>query len=250
MPLWPAAPVAPFPEIVVERATSGSLDVGGPLETALGRLELNATAFASRVRHPLQVIDAGGTTASGASAIRLVNATEATRTWGAELLGRLVRELGESSADGEEAPALRVTGTYTYLRSTGCDPDAGANVCERREVPLTPRHAAGVVAAVEQHDRGRVGLEVYYTGRQRLDENPYRTESQPYVVLGLLGERAFETTAGTARVFVNLENLTNVRQTRYDPLVLPVRGRGGRWTTDAWTELAGFTMNGGVRFAF
>ena len=248
-PLWPAAPVAPvvpLPTLVAERATSGSLDVGGPLETAVGRLELNATGFASRVRNPLQVVDAGGTSASGARFMRLVNAPEATRTWGLELLGRLVRALGES-ADG---PALRVTGTYTYIRSTGCDPDAGATVCERREVPLTPRHAAGVVAAMEQRDRGRVGLEVYYTGRQRLDENPYRTESQPYVVLGLLGERAFETTAGTARVFVNLENLTNVRQTRYDPLVLPARGRGGRWTTDAWTELAGFTVNGGVRFAF
>jgi outer membrane receptor for ferrienterochelin and colicins len=252
-PLWPAtavAPVVPLPKLVAERATSGSLDVGGPVETAIGRLELNATGFASRVRHPLQVVDAGGTSASGASFIRLVNAPDATRTWGLELLGRLVRALGESSADGEEAPALRVTGTYTYIRSTGCDPDAGTTVCERREVPLTPRHAAGVVAAMEQHDRGRVGLEVYYTGRQRLDENPYRTESRPYVVLGLLGERAFETTAGTARVFVNLENLTNVRQTRYDPLVLPARGRGGRWTTDAWTELAGFTVNGGVRFAF
>jgi iron complex outermembrane receptor protein len=253
VPLWPAgpvAPVAPLPKLVAERATSASLDVGGPLQTGIGRLELNATGFASRVRHPLQVIDAGGTSSSGASFIRLVNATEATRTWGVELLGRLVRELGERSADGEESPALRVTGTYTYIRSTGCDPDAGANVCARREVSLTPRHAAGVVAAMEQHERGRVGLEVYYTGRQRLDENPYRTESQPYVVLGLLGERAFRTTAGTARVFVNLENLTNVRQTRYDPLVLPARGRGGRWTTDAWTELAGFTVNGGVRFAF
>ena len=40
-----------------------------------------------------------------------------------------------------------------------------------------------------------------------------------------------------------------MRQTRYDPL-LPVRGAGGRWTTDAWTELAGFTVNGGVRLGF
>jgi iron complex outermembrane receptor protein len=145
----------------------------------------------------------------------------------------------------------RVTATYTLLRSTRCDADASVTACARREeVPLTPRHAESVVAAVEQHERGRVGVEVYYTGRQALDDNPYRAESQPCVLLGLLGERAFATPAGIARVFVNLENLTGVRQTRFDPLLLPARGRGGRWTTDAWTELAGFTVNGGVRFAF
>ena len=49
---------------------------------------------------------------------------------------------------------------------------------------------------------------------------------------------------------MNLENLTNVRQTRHDPLLLPARGPGGRWTTDAWTELTGFTVNGGVRLDF
>lgn len=252
------APLLPLTNLVAERATSGSVDVGGPLETALGRLELNATAFGSRVRHPLQVADAPGTTAEGASRIQLVNAAGPTRTWGAELLARFVRELGEAEGEGDEGeagehhepPTLRVTGTYTYLRSTECDPDAGLGTCARREVPLTPRHAAGVVAAIEQHDKGRVGLEIYYTGRQSLDENPYRTESRPYVILGLLGERAFETRAGTARLFVNLENLTNVRQTRHDPLLLPTRGRGGRWTTDAWTDLVGFTVNGGVRYAF
>jgi len=120
----------------------------------------------------------------------------------------------------------------------------------RRDVPLTPRHAIGLVASLEQHGRSRVGVEVYYTGRQALENNPYRTESRPYVLLGLLAERAFDTRAGVARVFINLENLTNVRQTRFDPLLLPSRGPGGRWTTDAWTDLSGFTANGGVRFTF
>ena len=65
-----------------------------------------------------------------------------------------------------------------------------------------------------------------------------------------MGERAFATRAGVARVFVNLENLTNVRQTRFDPLLRPSRGPGGRWATDAWTELTGFTANAGVRLGF
>jgi iron complex outermembrane receptor protein len=245
------SPLLPLENVAAERATSGSVDIGGPLQTAMGHVELNATAFVSRVAHPVQVRDAAGTTPFGAARIHLVNAAQPTRTWGVELLGRFVRELGEE-VSGVEAPALRVTGTYTFLRSTECDPGVAedGDACARRAVPLTPRHTAGMVAAIEREGQSRLGMEIYYTGRQALDENPYRSESRPYVILGLLGERTFTTRAGTARLFLNLENLTNVRQTRYDPLLLPARGQGGRWTTDAWTELTGFTANAGVRFGF
>ncbi len=245
-------PLEPLTRLVAERARSASLDIGGPIPTSLGLLEVNATAFGSTVRHALQVRDATGVTADGARHIMLTNSPSATHTWGGELLARLAQELGE----GEEAPVLRVTATYTYLRSTECDPDlldeiaADAQVCVRREVPLTPRHAAGLVASFEQEEVSRLGLELYYTGRQSLENNPYREESRPYLIFGLLGERAFETRIGVARIFLNLENITGVRQTRYDPLLLPTRGPGGRWTTDAWTELTGFTLNGGVRLGF
>jgi iron complex outermembrane receptor protein len=214
---------------------------------------VNATAFGSRVAHPLQVSGAPGVVASGVPRLALANAPGPTRTWGGELLARLVHDAGEPRDGGEPPPALRVTATYAYLRSTECAPDrAAGGACARREVPLTPRHAATLVASVEQEGTGRLGLEVYYTGRQALDDdNPYRAVSRPYVLVGLLGERAFPARAGVAaRLFVNLENLTNVRQTRFDPLLLPTRGRGGRWATGAWTELAGFTANGGVRLAF
>jgi len=150
---------------------------------------------------------------------------------------------------------LRLTGSYTWLRSTECDLEAerpagarGPSGCVRHEVALTPRHALGLVTMIEQEGKSRIGLELYYTGRQRLEHNPFRRESRPYLIVGLMGERAIPTRVGTARLFLNLENLTDVRQTRDDPLRLPARGRGGRWTTDAWTDLAGFTVNGGVRF--
>ena len=242
--------------LVAERARSASLDVGVPLDTRMGHIEVNLTAFGSRIADALQVRNAPGTTTDGARRLALVNAPGPTRTWGGELLARLVRELGDAGDreedDAEERPALRVTATYTHLRSSECDPDplSAVEACPRREVPLTPRHAAGVVAALEQHDRGRLGLELYYVGRQPLEENPYRSVSRPYFLVGLLGERAFATRAGVARVFVNLENLGDVRQTRFDPLRLPARGAGGRWATDAWTELTGFTANAGVRVGF
>ncbi|HEX5829384.1 MAG TPA: TonB-dependent receptor plug domain-containing protein, partial [Gemmatimonadaceae bacterium] len=164
-------PLAPLAGVIAERARGASLDIGGPIRTTLGRLEFNATAFGSRVSHPLQPRDAEGVTADGATRIALANAPAPTRTWGGELLARLVHELGGEDAAGEEAPALRVTASYTYLRATECDPErwleSGAGTsCERRDVPLTPRHAAGMVASVEQEGTSRVGLELYYTGVQ------------------------------------------------------------------------------------
>lgn len=228
------AALRPLTGLEAERAVGGSLDVNGPVHTGLGDVELNATLFASRLSHAVAAIEIDAVPGSSDPApLGLVNAPLTARTWGTELLARLVR-----------GPA-RVTATYAYLRATEWDPDAGGVV--RRDVPLAPRHTAGVVGNLEEEERYRVGLEVYYTGRQSLEDNPYRASSRPYVVVGLLGERWVATPAGVARVFLNFENIGNVRQTRYDPLLLPARGKGGRWTTDAWTELSGFTVNGGVR---
>jgi iron complex outermembrane receptor protein len=66
------------------------------------------------------------------------------------------------------------------------------------------------------------------------------------VLIGALVEKRL----GRARVFLNLENVGNVRQTRFDPLLLPARAADGRWTVDAWAPLDGFVANGGVRVAF
>ena len=98
----------------------------------------------------------------------------------------------------------------------------------------------------ESEDAGRVGIEAYYTGTQRLEVNPYRTESRPYVIVGALAERRI----GRLRLFVNAENLANVRQTHWDPLVRPAQGVDGRWTVDAWAPLDGRAINGGVRVTF
>src|SRR5262245_48135313 len=59
----------------------------------------------------------------------------------------------------------------------------------RQDAPLTPRHSAGAVGMWEAEHVARVGLEVYYTGQQRLEANPYRTRSRGYVSFGLLAER-------------------------------------------------------------
>ena len=113
------------------------------------------------------------------------------------------------------------------------------------DVAQTPRHGLGFVAMVENED-GRVGFELYYTGRQRLEANPYRDIGEPYAVAGVLVERR----VGPLRLFINLENLTDVRQQRWDPVLRPDRAPDGRWTVDAWAPLDGRVINGGVRVPF
>ena len=213
------APLDPMRDIREERARSGSLDLGGVMRD----VEVNVTVFGSVVNDPVGLRAAG----ARAERVELVNVDGPTRTAGAEMLVRWNPE------------PFHVTGSYTFVRSTEQDPVTGI----RRDAPLTPRHQSGVVAMWEKEDDARIGVEVYHTGRQSLDDNPYRDESRPYVHVGVLAERRF----GQARVFVNAENLLGFRQTRYDRLVLPARGLGGRWTTDVWGPLEGRVANVGIR---
>jgi iron complex outermembrane receptor protein len=98
----------------------------------------------------------------------------------------------------------------------------------------------------EREDVGRVGFETYYTGVQRLEADPFAERSHAYVIVGALAERQF----GAWRLFVNGENLTGVRQTKWQPLVRPSRAVDGRWTVDAWAPLEGRNINGGLRVQF
>jgi hypothetical protein len=68
----------------------------------------------------------------------------------------------------------------------------------------------------------------------------------PYWHLGLLGE----ITVGQFSWFINAENLLYIRQTKEDPLLLPIRAHDGQWTTDIWSRNDGFIVNAGVRIRF
>ena len=131
---------------------------------------------------------------------------------------------------------LAITASYTYVRAR----ERVNGVTD--DVAQTPRHSMGLVAMIENDD-GRIGIEAYYTGRQRLEANPYRDVSEPYALVGVLIERR----VGRLRLFINLENLTDTRQQRWDPVLRPARDVDGRWTVDAWAPLDGRVINGGVR---
>ena len=210
----------PLGDLEVETSRTASLDVG----YADGPWEANVTLFGANVDNATRLEDIA------ADRVRLVNIDGTTRVRGSELLLRFRRG------------GFTVTGSYVFVDAT----EPGRDLRGRRPVPLTPKHTAGLVGMWEEHDKGRVGIEAYYTGRQALEDNPYRTRSRPYLHLGILGEIVI----GKVSLFVNAENLLNVRQTRYDPLLLPQRAPSGEWTVDAWAPLDGFTVNTGLRLRF
>ncbi|WP_242158209.1 TonB-dependent receptor [Aestuariivivens sediminis] len=79
--------------------------------------------------------------------------------------------------------------------------------------PLTAKHNAGSVLMYES-EKWRIGYETFYTGTQFLSNG---TETTDFVTMGLLLLRNFKF--GSA--FVNFENFTDRRQSRFSPLVLP-----------------------------
>lgn len=213
------ARVEPLQGLQSERLVGGTFDVGG----SVAGIELHGTLFGSVLSHP-----SGLRPAAAPGMVELANATETTRTGGAELLARA------------HAGPVAFTFTWTGLAATEVAPDDSL----RQRVPLNPRHALGLVT-VWEHQRGRVGLETFFTGSQRLDDNPYRGESPSYLIVGVLVEQA----VGPFRMFLNFENLTDRRQTRWDPIVRPTRAEDGRWTVDLWAPSEGRVVNGGLRLA-
>jgi len=209
------ARIHPLSNVAAERAWSASGDLGWKSE----RFELNGTLFGSIVRHPVVLRD-----------LDIVNLDGPTRTLGTELLTRYRRG------------HFNFVATHTYTRST----EIGRSTGIRDSVALTPRHTAGFDAMWEEKDKGRIGFEVYYTGRQRLEDNPYRSSSIPYVVFGILVERK----VGPLRLFVNAEDIGDFRQTRHDPLVLTQPLIDGRRSVDAWAPIDGRAINGGIRYKF
>ena len=213
-----------------EAAGLTRLTVDGPLRAERGRsvsfdltrthgpAAWTVTVFGSRILDPVHV---------DRSTYVLRNLDRPTTNVGTELLGTF------------RQPPFALTASYTYVRSREQVGGVTADVAQ------TPRHGLGLVAMAENED-GRIGFELYYTGRQRLEANPYRDTGEPYTLMGVLIERR----VGTVRLFVNLENLTDVRQHRWDPVLRPDRAPDGRWTVDAWAPLDGRVINGGARVQF
>jgi iron complex outermembrane receptor protein len=209
---------APCPS--AEHADYASADLHG----TVGPLELNGTWFGSVIRHPVVAVPV-----DDGSRIALANAAHHATSRGFELFGVYDLE------------PLFITALYSYTDAR--EPLDAVSTVEAA-APYAPRHAGGVDITWEDATRGTwIALESFYTSRQRLVDDPYLEVSPPYTVTGVLMSQR----VGRFKLFANVENLTNVRQTRYAPVVLNARAADGRYTVTPWGPLEGRVVSGGLR---
>ena len=108
----------------------------------------------------------------------------------------------------------------------------------RYQNPLTPKHTASAVFMYEEDDEWRIGIEAYYTDRQWLNDG---TTGRSFWVFGAMAERIWERFS----IYVNCENLSNVRQTRFESIYSGTRTNPV--FKDIFAPLDGFVVNTGIK---
>lgn len=110
----------------------------------------------------------------------------------------------------------------------------------RSPIPLTAKHRAGLVLMAERHENFRVGFEGYYFGPQELSD---RSLTRPYWLLGFMAEK---TLGEHLSLWINFENFTDSRLSRYQPVVTGLPG-APEFVREIWAPTDGRIINGGVK---
>lgn len=117
--------------------------------------------------------------------------------------------------------------------------DANTNFNNGKQVlPLTARHRLNNVLMYEIEDKLKLGLEAYYIGKQGLNDGSF---GRSYWITGFMAEKLWEKWS----LFINFENFTNTRQSRFDSIY-----RGTIFNPvfrDIYAPVEGFVVNGGIK---
>jgi outer membrane receptor for ferrienterochelin and colicins len=107
--------------------------------------------------------------------------------------------------------------------------------------PLVSKHRLNNVLMYEIEEKWKVGAEAYYFSPQQLNDG---STGKSYWTAGLMAERIWERFS----IFVNFENFTNTRQTKFGPIY------SGPITSpvfqDIYAPVDGFVVNGGIKLKF
>lgn len=196
-----------------ERSVGGNWDINYRTQWGEVGFSLNHMFFYTRLNRPLVLLDEGNGT------MNFENSAGYLDTKGMETNVRL------TYAD------FKLFIGYTYT-------DANTHFNTKEWLPLTARHRLNNVLMYEVEEKWKIGLEAYYYSRQQLSDGSF---GKSYWITGLMAEKLWEHFS----IFINFENFSNTRQTRFDTIYTgsidnPV-------FRDIYAPLDGFVVNGGVK---
>lgn len=197
-----------------ERSIGGNWDINYRTNWGDVGVSFNHLFFYTKLNHPLVLVGAPG------GKVQFQNSTGFLDTKGMETNLRLTYD------------DFKLFIGYTYT-------DANTHFTNNKEwLPLTARHRLNNVLMYEIEDKLKLGLEAYYYSKQQLNDG---TTGQSYWIAGFMAERLWEKFS----VFINFENFTNTRQTKFDTIYTgtidnPV-------FRDIYAPLEGFVVNGGIK---
>ncbi|HVF82164.1 MAG TPA: TonB-dependent receptor, partial [Flavisolibacter sp.] len=105
-------------------------------------------------------------------------------------------------------------------------------------LPLVPKGKLNSALIYEKEGLVKFGLEGYFTGRQYLNNG---TRTPAFSEVGFMAEKIFRKFS----LYINFENFTDTRQSRYKNVV-----NGSRLNPtfdEIWTHTEGFVFNGGIK---
>lgn len=106
------------------------------------------------------------------------------------------------------------------------------------EMPLVATHRLNNVLMYEVEEKWKIGLEGYYFSPQKLSDG---ATGEQYWIFGLMMERLWEDFS----IFLNFENFTDTRQTRFDSIF--TGSISNPQFRDIYAPVDGFVVNGGIK---
>ncbi|MFT6437978.1 MAG: iron complex outermembrane receptor protein [Candidatus Azotimanducaceae bacterium] len=146
---------------------------------------------------------------------------------------------GDTKASGVELnlifgfSELRYFLGYTFVNASE-ETNAGDQY-----LALVSQHRVNNVLVWEREDDSRIGLEAYYFSSQRRAGD---TSGKSYWIYGLMAEKKL---GKTVTAFLNFENFTDTRQTRFENVNTGTLQ--SPQLIDIYAPLDGFVVNGGFR---
>ncbi len=199
-----------------ERSDGVNLDINYRRRFGNFGITLNQLFFFTRLNDPLVL------TAAGNNRYEFTNAAGHIDTRGLETNVRLSYD------------AFKLFLGYTYA-------DVNTHFNHVKSwLPLTARHRLNNVLMYEKEGKIKIGAEAYYFSQQKLSDGE---TGRGYWTFGLMGEKYWRGFS----IFINFENFTDTRQTRFDtiftgPIDQPV-------FRDIYAPVDGFVVNGGIKIS-